>query len=272
MNITFKALSESHLPLLLKWLETDHVKLWWDQDIKWTLELIQDKYSHYIKRYKRLQLADQVIEKPMYSYVIYADNKPIGYVQYYDKHDFPPKQGYDTSELPQSCAGLDYYIGEVDFIGKGIGSKTLERFIEFYVAQKFDYVFVDPDTGNNNAISSYKNVGFTIIKRINDCNTTFMLKKLEIQNLFVLVVTYIATAEALEEYREEHTHFVSTCYDNGVFITSGPQIPKLGGIAIAKSKNKKELRAIVSKDPFAMHNLAEYQIIEFKPRRQICAL
>ncbi|HJD60978.1 MAG TPA: hypothetical protein LFV90_02250 [Rickettsia endosymbiont of Columbicola hoogstraali] len=29
-----------------------HVKLWWDQEIKWNLELIKQKYLSYIKWYK----------------------------------------------------------------------------------------------------------------------------------------------------------------------------------------------------------------------------
>ena len=53
-NITFKPLSKSHLDLLLKWLETFHVKAWWDQDVKWTMKLVEEKYGHYIKGNKKL--------------------------------------------------------------------------------------------------------------------------------------------------------------------------------------------------------------------------
>ncbi len=48
-NITFETLSEKHFSLLLKWLETPHVKKWWDQDIHWTLGLIKEKYDNYVK-------------------------------------------------------------------------------------------------------------------------------------------------------------------------------------------------------------------------------
>ncbi len=41
MNITFVPLVKSHFLLLIKWLQTAHVRLWWDQDIKWTPELIE---------------------------------------------------------------------------------------------------------------------------------------------------------------------------------------------------------------------------------------
>lgn len=52
MNIVFKLLHENHFSLLLKWLETPHVKRWCDPHITWTLELIQKKYGDYVKGYK----------------------------------------------------------------------------------------------------------------------------------------------------------------------------------------------------------------------------
>lgn len=130
MQISFIALNKSHFSLLLKWLETPHVKAWWDKDIPWTTELINKKYSNYVKGYKVLTLKDQIITKPIFAYVIYLNNLPIGYIQYYNKHDFQPEQNYDISELPKSCAGLDWYIGELEFTGKGIGSKALSLFLE----------------------------------------------------------------------------------------------------------------------------------------------
>ncbi|MGX6960355.1 MAG: hypothetical protein ACIPMY_03825 [Rickettsia endosymbiont of Pentastiridius leporinus] len=39
MNINFIPLTISHFSLLLKWLNMPHVKLWWDEDIKWTPKL-----------------------------------------------------------------------------------------------------------------------------------------------------------------------------------------------------------------------------------------
>ncbi|WP_341814613.1 hypothetical protein [Wolbachia endosymbiont (group A) of Chalcis sispes] len=48
-NITFKALKEEHFLLLLKWLETPHVKRWWDADINWTPELIEKNMTTMLK-------------------------------------------------------------------------------------------------------------------------------------------------------------------------------------------------------------------------------
>ncbi|WCR53125.1 MAG: Bifunctional AAC/APH [Wolbachia endosymbiont of Ctenocephalides orientis wCori] len=173
-NITFSPLQEEHFPLLLKWLETPHVKKWWDQDINWTSELIEKKYSNYVKGFKRLELATQVIEKPMHAFIINFDEVDIGYIQYYNKHDFPPEQGYETSEFPESCAAIDWYIGELDYIGKGTGSKALDIFLNEVVSKNFENAFVDPDTANTYAIHVYEKVGFKKVKEGN--GITLMLK------------------------------------------------------------------------------------------------
>lgn len=174
--ISFLSLTNSHFPLLLKWLEAPHVKTWWDKDKKWNMELIKEKYTSYVKGYKRLKLKDRIIENPIHAFIIYSDNKPIGYIQYYNKYDFPSEQEYDISELPNSCAALDWYIGELNFINKGIGSQALALFIEQFVFKKFSNIFVDPDTVNIQAIRVYKKIGFIVIRKVNNNQITLMVK------------------------------------------------------------------------------------------------
>jgi len=174
-KITFKPLTKSHLDLLLKWLETPHVKAWWDQDVQWTMKLIKEKYGHYIKGYKKLKLEGKIIKKLMWAFIIFFEEMPIGYIQYYNVHDFPREQGYDISELPTSCASVDWYIGEVEFTGKGIGTQALSYFLNQHVFPTFEYVFVDPDTANTGAIRVYTKIGFTVIKKVNDGKITWML-------------------------------------------------------------------------------------------------
>ena len=175
-DIAFEPLNKSHLSLLLHWLEAPHVKLWWDQDIKWTTELIQEKYGHYINGHKNLLLEDKTIEKPIHAFIIFFRRIPIGYIQYYNKRDFPSEQGYSASDLPASCAGIDWYIGEVEFTGKGIGTKVLDAFLKQYVFSLFDYVLVDPDTINTMAMRVYEKAGFEVIKEVNDGKITLMLR------------------------------------------------------------------------------------------------
>ncbi len=188
MNITFTPLAQVHFSLLIKWLQTPHVKLWWpvtpklqssvgeDQDIKWTPELIEEKYSDYVNGGKLVTEREDAFKKPIYAYITCVSDTPIGYIQYYNVHDFSREQCQDLSELPNFCAGLDWYIGEVEFIGKNIGSKALCFFLEQHVFQKFDYVFVDPDTANAGAIRTYEKAGFKKIKEQLGTGEIWMIK------------------------------------------------------------------------------------------------
>jgi aminoglycoside 6'-N-acetyltransferase len=175
MTITFKKLEPAHFPLLLKWLMTPRVRLWWDANVEWTPTLIAEKYGQYVNGYKRLNLASGVIENPMHALVIVSDGREIGYMQYYNKHDFPSEHGYETTDLPQNLAAIDWFIGEPDYLRQGFGTKVLGQFIEEYVFKDFEVVFVDPDVNNIAAIRTYEKCGFASIKRIGDI--MWMLKQ-----------------------------------------------------------------------------------------------
>ena len=165
VTITFEPLATSHFPLLLRWLETPHVKTWWDDHVILTLELIEKKYRCYIAGSNLIK-----------AYIICMENKPIGYIQYYDKHDFPREHDY-AIELPESCAAIDWYIGEPDFIGRGIGTRALTLFLDTHVLTNFDNVFVDPDTPNIFAIRSYEKAGFKKISQAHSDEITLMIKE-----------------------------------------------------------------------------------------------
>ena len=88
-------------------------------------------------------------------------------------------------------------------------------------------------------------------------------------NLFVVVLRYIVDLEKVDTYREGHIRFLEANYTDGNFIVSGPQVPRSGGIIIAKSQNRSLLEEKLKDDPFFVHHLAEYQIYEFQPTRYI---
>ena len=122
MDIHFAPLSETHFPLLLKWLEEPHVKAWWDRDFQYTADLVKEKYASYTQGYK----LENGVKKAISCFVIYVDNNPIGLIQIYKLQDFARKAL--LIDLPKSLAAIDFFIGDADYIGKGIGVEVLKVF------------------------------------------------------------------------------------------------------------------------------------------------
>ena len=82
-------------------------------------------------------------------------------------------------------------------------------------------------------------------------------------NLFVVVLKYIAPLEEIDACRPKHLQFLDRYYDEGIFIASGRQVPIKGGIILAKCSSKIDLEQIMEQDPFLVEKLAECQIYEF---------
>lgn len=87
-TIQFIPLTQKDFPLLLKWLETGHVKKWWDPEISWTPSAIEAKYTPYTKGYTLINN----VKKAIKAFIVYIKEHPIGYIQYYNALDFfaPP--------------------------------------------------------------------------------------------------------------------------------------------------------------------------------------
>ena len=167
MNITFAPLSEAHFPLLLKWFETSHVKAWWYQDISYTADLVKEKYVSYVEGYK----LENGVKKAISCFVIYVNNNSIGYIQIYNAYDFTRNQ--PLLDLPKSLAAIDFFIGDADYIGKGIGVEVLKVFDY----QGYKNILVDPDMDNIAAIKTYERLGFKKIKEYKESNEILMLKE-----------------------------------------------------------------------------------------------
>lgn len=172
MTFFFTPLQKSHFPLLLKWLESPHVKVWWDPNVQWTPQLIKEKYGTYVQGYK----IEKGVRKPIQAYIICLNDIPMGYVQLYNIHNFAEDYPDVLEGLPDSLAALDFFVGEKEFLGKGLTSIILQQFLKEYVDPSYEACFVDPDTANIIAIRAYEKAGFKIIQMIQQGKVTWMLK------------------------------------------------------------------------------------------------
>lgn len=168
MKITFEPLNETHFPLILEWLESPHVKKWWDRDVRYTIDSFREKYGSYVKGYKK----EKGVNKEIHSYVIILGAKPIGYIQLYNAYDF--ERSKILTDLPENLGAFDVFIGEEGYLGQNLGVQVIREFLELY-GKKYSYIFVDPDCFNIAAIKCYQKAGFKIIRSFAD-EEVWMLK------------------------------------------------------------------------------------------------
>ena len=177
MNIEFAPLSKEDFMKLQQWLNTPHVNSWYGESKNWTLEMVANKYDSYCQGFKSVAGEN----KPIHAFIIHYDEQPIGYIQYYNTYDFP-RDGYELNNLPKSLAAIDMFIGDENYLGKGIGSQSLELFLENHVFTEFDYAFVDPALTNIFAIESYSKAGFKIVRSSSKEQIFWMLRGKNLSN------------------------------------------------------------------------------------------
>ena len=175
MKITFTPLAEPHFPLLLKWLETPHVKKWWDQDVTYTMDLVREKYSSYVKGYK---LVDGQ-QKPIQGFIIHHNQNPIGYIQIYNAYDF--LKCMTLSGLSANLGAFDIFIGEESALQQGLGSKAIVEFLKLH-GNQYSYIFADPDINNVVAVKCYERAGLKKVSEQADTGEVWMIKDLSLRN------------------------------------------------------------------------------------------
>jgi len=148
-------LQRSDLSLMHKWLSAGPAQKWYGKGQASSYQAVADHYMPYIEG-----------RKPTQAFLIRYDDQPIGYIQTYLIRDYPDYSSY--VQVEEGAAGLDLFIGEEDFIHKGLGVAIIKKFLG-------DFVFVNPrvtccalgpEPDNIGAIRTYEKAGFKYIKSI----------------------------------------------------------------------------------------------------------
>jgi uncharacterized protein YciI len=82
---------------------------------------------------------------------------------------------------------------------------------------------------------------------------------------FIVEITYLIPAEQLAEVTPEHRAYLQLGYDAGKLLFSGPQVPRVGGIVVARGESLGEIEQFFAGDPYQKKGLAAYRFIEFNP-------
>ena len=82
--------------------------------------------------------------------------------------------------------------------------------------------------------------------------------------MFAIHSVYLKPLEEVDQYLEAHRAFLKTLYAQGITICSGPQIPRTGGFILMNAASKIEALEIMQNDPYVVHGVAQYSVIEFE--------
>ncbi|MFM0646349.1 YciI family protein [Paraburkholderia bryophila] len=85
--------------------------------------------------------------------------------------------------------------------------------------------------------------------------------------MYVINLSYIASLERVDDVLDAHRAFLTKQFEAGVFVAAGPKVPRDGGVILAVGVEREKLDAILASDPFAVQQIARYEVTEFKATR-----
>lgn len=154
-RIGFRRMTMDDLPLMHRWLQMAHVLEWWWGGVAPSYAAVAEEYGPSIRG-----------EEPTDPYFILSGDRPIGYIQTYMIHDYPDYAA--VVEADADAAGVDLFIGEADFLHRGLGSQILRVFLREIVFGLGEAAscLIDPSETNRIAIRAYEKVGFRYLKTV----------------------------------------------------------------------------------------------------------
>ena len=155
-GIGFRRLRLTDLPLMHRWLNTEHVLQWYGVGAEKGPSSLETVTAHYS--------ASILGQEPTEPYAILYDATPIGYIQSYAVRDHPEYAA--AVQVEEHAMGVDLFIGEPAFVHRALGAPILRRFLREVVFAHPDVTscVIGPAVGNRAAIRAYGKAGFAPLK------------------------------------------------------------------------------------------------------------
>lgn len=83
--------------------------------------------------------------------------------------------------------------------------------------------------------------------------------------MFIVLISYKKPLDVIDQYLVPHRSYLDKCYQQNLLIASGPRNPRTGGVLISQLDDRHKLESFLKQDPFYIHNVADFEIIEFTP-------
>jgi RimJ/RimL family protein N-acetyltransferase len=143
MNITFRPLTRSDLPLLHEWLTRPHVAEWWGE---------QGSLAELEEASTRV-------------YIALEDDREIGFIQSYVAMD--SGDGWWADERDPGVRGIDQFLADASDLGRGLGTAMIRAFVAMLFRDPaVTRIQTDPQPENARAIRCYEKAGFRAVREV----------------------------------------------------------------------------------------------------------
>jgi aminoglycoside 6'-N-acetyltransferase len=148
-RVTVRPLTRDDFVLLHRWLNAAHVRTWWRGEST-TPDDIERKYG---PRVDGLE--------PTRVFIIQAAGRDVGIIQCYRHADHPD---WNRAVGIPAAAGIDYLVGEVDQLGRGVGSTAIASFRRhvFALYPEVDTLVAVPQADNGASRRALEKAGFAL--------------------------------------------------------------------------------------------------------------
>lgn len=154
--INFKKVNRDTQSIITRWLDKPHVKERWDEQT-----------DHPEGGLTRRDLLKFVNHQPSIftHWIAYDHETPYAYIMTSDASTEPDNLYHPYLEPNGKVLTVDFFIGEENFLNKGLSYVTLREFGHF-ISKEAKALLVDPDDDNEKAIHAYRKAGFRIVGEI----------------------------------------------------------------------------------------------------------
>lgn len=147
-ELTFRRMTRSDLSLLAVWFGAPHVRRWgFGPD---DIEVIEAKYGPFV---------DGTDTRTSHYLFEEVESQPIGMIQHYRLSDHPE---WEAALDIRRGAGIDYLIGEIEYVGRGVGTNAIRAFLPVVFTEypDVDVIVAAPQQANVGSWRALERAGF----------------------------------------------------------------------------------------------------------------
>ncbi|HKQ27752.1 MAG TPA: GNAT family N-acetyltransferase [Burkholderiales bacterium] len=146
---TFRALTNSDLPMIYQWIQRPHVAEWWHEPTSYA-----ELERHYI-----------IERSSTRAYIAMLEGEPIGFIQSYVAMD--SGDGWWEEERDPGVRGIDQFLANAEQLGRGVGTGMVSAFVaQLFQDPAVTKVQTDPSPTNERAIRCYRRAGFVVEREV----------------------------------------------------------------------------------------------------------